>query len=124
LWLVTGVQTCALPISMSHGGILNVFTRLTDEAGRVQIGVRDNGTGISPELLPKIFEPFVTTKDRTHGTGLGLAVSRSIIERHSGKISVQSELGKGTTFTITLPVVPTPQPMAVAGSTATTVLAR
>jgi two-component system NtrC family sensor kinase len=110
--------------AMSHGGILAVSTRLTDEAGRVQIGVRDNGVGISPELLPKIFEPFVTTKDRTHGTGLGLAVSRSIIERHSGKIAVQSELGKGTTFTITLPVVPTPQPIAMAGSTATTLLTR
>ncbi len=65
-------------------------------AAEIEIQVRDDGAGIPAEILPTIFEPFVTTKDRTHGTGLGLAVSRSIIERHSGKISIQSEVGKGT----------------------------
>src|SRR5678809_1168880 len=71
---------------------------------QVEIQVLDDGAGIQAEILPTIFEPFVTTKDRSHGTGLGLAVSRSIIERHSGKISIQSEVGKGTTVKITLPL--------------------
>ncbi len=72
--------------------------------------VRDDGSGIPAEVLPKIFEPFVTTKENGHGTGLGLAVSRGIVERHSGKIVVESEVGKGTTVTITLPVPSTVAP--------------
>ena len=90
--------------AMPHGGNLWLETHLCDDPYRVAISIRDDGTGIPPEVLPKIFEPFVTTKEHGHGVGLGLAVSRSIIERHGGKISVQSELGKGTTVTITLPV--------------------
>ena len=90
--------------AMPHGGNLWLETRLCDDPRRVAITIRDDGSGISPEVMPRIFEPFVTTKEHGHGTGLGLAVSRSIIERHSGQISVQSELGKGTTVTITLPV--------------------
>ena len=90
--------------AMPHGGNLWLETRLWDDSRRVAITIRDDGSGIPPEVMPKIFEPFVTTKEHGHGTGLGLAVSRSIIERHSGKISVQSERGKGTTVTITLPV--------------------
>jgi two-component system NtrC family sensor kinase len=110
--------------AMPHGGILSLATRLTGDGRHVEIAVRDNGTGIAPEILPKLFEPFVTTKDRTHGTGLGLAVSRSIIERHSGRIAVQSEIGKGSTFTITLPVAPAPPPVAVTGPIAVTVPTR
>lgn len=90
--------------AMSRGGNLWLETRLSEDRHKIVITVRDDGSGISPEILPKIFEPFLTTKEHGHGTGLGLAVSRSIIERHSGKISLQSELGKGTTVTITLPV--------------------
>ena len=90
--------------AMSRGGNLWLETRLSEDRTRIVITVRDDGSGISPEILPKIFEPFVTTKEHGHGTGLGLAVSRSIIERHSGRISLQSELGKGTTVTITLPI--------------------
>ena len=68
----------------------------------VRITLTDNGSGIAPEHLPRLFEPLFTTK--TRGLGLGLAISREIIERHGGKISVASALGSGTTFTITLPV--------------------
>lgn len=89
--------------AMSHGGNLWLATKLSEDGTHVAVTVRDDGGGIAPEILPKIFEPFVTTKEHGHGTGLGLAVSRSIIERHSGKISLQSETGKGTTVTITLP---------------------
>jgi len=70
----------------------------------VAIEVRDDGSGIPPEILPRLFEPFLTTKESGKGVGLGLAVSENIVERHEGRIDVQSELGKGTTFTVTLPL--------------------
>jgi len=69
----------------------------------IELRVEDNGRGIQPEDLPRLFEPFFTTKG-TRGTGLGLAVTWSIIEGHSGTIDVQSELGRGTSFTIRLPL--------------------
>lgn len=69
----------------------------------IELRVEDNGRGIHPEDLPRLFEPFFTTKG-TRGTGLGLAVTWSIIEGHSGTIDVQSELGRGTTFIIRLPL--------------------
>jgi two-component system NtrC family sensor kinase len=88
--------------AMPRGGNLWIGSEIGDRS--VAVTIRDDGAGIPPELMTKIFEPFVTTKDQNHGTGLGLAVSRAIMERHNGKISIQSELGKGTTVTITLPV--------------------
>jgi two-component system NtrC family sensor kinase len=101
--------------AMPKGGNLWIDSRLCDDGSHVALTVRDDGSGIPPDVLPKIFEPFVTTKENGHGTGLGLAVSRGIVERHSGKISVESEVGKGTTVTITLPVPdrPGPKPEAV-----------
>jgi len=90
--------------AMPKGGNLWIESRLSDDGNKVLLTVRDDGSGIPPEVLPKIFEPFVTTKEHGHGTGLGLAVSRGIIERHSGQIKIDSEVGKGTTVTITLPV--------------------
>jgi two-component system NtrC family sensor kinase len=98
--------------AMPRGGNLWLESSLRAEGAMVAISVRDDGSGIPPEILSKIFEPFVTTKEQGHGTGLGLAVSRGIIERHSGKISLQSELGKGTTVTITLPVLRNRAPVA------------
>lgn len=74
------------------------------ENGWCCIEVMDNGNGIPPDILPRIFDPFFTTKDVGKGTGLGLAVSRGIVEIHSGRIDVKSELGKGTTFTVKLPI--------------------
>jgi|TARA_B100000315_G_scaffold240344_2_gene260042 PAS domain S-box-containing protein len=68
----------------------------------VRMTVRDNGTGIKPATLNRIFDPYFTTKDVGKGTGLGLAVVRSIITEHEGDISVESTLGKGTTFTVLL----------------------
>ncbi len=90
--------------AMPKGGNLWIESRLSDDGTQVVVTVRDDGSGIPADILPTIFEPFVTTKDLNHGTGLGLAVSRGIVERHSGKISIESEIGKGTTVTITLPV--------------------
>jgi two-component system NtrC family sensor kinase len=68
----------------------------------LQIAVRDTGAGIAPELLPRLFEPFFTTKPK--GTGLGLPITRRIIQEHHGAIAVASEPGRGTIFTILLPL--------------------
>ena len=74
------------------------------EGDRVQIQIRDNGLGIPQEVQAKIFDPFFTTKDVGEGTGLGLSISYNIIQKHQGEITVQSQPGQGTEFTITLPV--------------------
>jgi two-component system NtrC family sensor kinase len=91
--------------AMPHGGCLWIETRLNREETKVTIQVRDDGSGIAPDVLPQIFEPFMTTKETGRGVGLGLAISRGIIERHRGSIEVESKLGQGTTFTVTLPAV-------------------
>lgn len=66
------------------------------------ISVTDKGSGMTPQQVAQVFTPFFTTK--TNGMGLGLSISKSIIEAHSGILSVESELGKGTSFTFTLPL--------------------
>ena len=86
---------------MEAGGTITVGTAVS-EGGFVDIAVRDEGAGIAPENLEKIFEPFFTTKAR--GTGLGLAITKRIVEQHLGRIMVESEIGKGTTVTVRLPV--------------------
>ena len=70
----------------------------------VLISIKDNGTGISPEVKSKIFEPFFTTKDVGEGTGLGLSIVFKIIDVHQGTIEVNTEVGSGTEFLITLPI--------------------
>jgi two-component system, NtrC family, sensor kinase len=89
--------------AMPQGGNLWLTTSFTREPAHVRIQVRDDGCGIPPEILSQIFEPFLTTKETGRGVGLGLAISQSILERHNGNIEVQSEAGKGTVFTVTLP---------------------
>jgi signal transduction histidine kinase len=83
-------------------GRIDVATRFKDN--QVEIAFTDTGTGVPAEHLHKIFDPFFTTKDAFKGTGLGLAVSYGIIKKHGGDIEVASEEGKGTTFTVRLPV--------------------
>ena len=90
--------------AMGTSGRLRVTTRARDEA--VEIAFSDTGPGIPPERLSHIFDPFFTTKER--GTGLGLSVVYGIVERHGGVVDVASEVGKGTTFTIRLPIAATP----------------
>ncbi|HEY6837649.1 MAG TPA: ATP-binding protein [Geobacteraceae bacterium] len=75
-----------------------------EENGEILVSISDTGCGIAPEHLPRIFEPFFTTKDVGKGTGLGLSISYDIIKKHSGDITVRSEPGKGTTFTVRIPV--------------------
>ena len=89
--------------AMPRGGNLWLGTS-PSPAGQLRLTVRDDGVGIAPDLLPRIFEPFLTTKETGKGVGLGLAISRGIVERHGGSIAVVSELGRGTTFTISLPL--------------------
>jgi signal transduction histidine kinase len=87
--------------AMPDGGTLTIRTS-ADSQGRVRIDVQDTGIGISKENMKKLFTPFFTTKKEVKGVGLGLAVAHGIIQRHRGKIEVESEEGKGTTFTIYL----------------------
>jgi two-component system NtrC family sensor kinase len=86
--------------AMSKGGKLKVKTILLDSSHEVQIVISDTGSGIPEEILPHIFEPFVSTKE---STGLGLAVVYGIIQQHKGEIEVESNPNQGTTFMITLP---------------------
>lgn len=88
--------------AMSTGGILSIG--LGTRQRWLTITISDTGPGIPPDVQRRIFEPFFTTKAR--GTGLGLAVARRVIEEHGGSIEIASELGKGTTFTIQLPLSP------------------
>ncbi len=82
-------------------GDIHIKTRLVERNVHITIG--DTGCGISEENLKKIFDPFFTTKDIGKGTGLGMNIAYNIIQKHQGTIEVRSEIGKGTTFTISLP---------------------
>ncbi|MBI5822491.1 MAG: cache domain-containing protein [Chloroflexi bacterium] len=90
--------------AMNDGGKLTLATRLDPDDRVVEVEFTDTGHGISEENMNKLFEPFFTTKDIGHGTGLGLAISYGIIKSHKGVISVESEVGKGTTFVVRLPL--------------------
>jgi len=90
--------------AMNGGGKLTLATRLNSDDRVVEVEFTDTGHGISEENMNKLFEPFFTTKDIAHGTGLGLAISYGIIKSHKGVISVESEVGKGTTFVVRLPL--------------------
>jgi two-component system sensor histidine kinase/response regulator len=86
--------------------LLNVES-FENTAPLVMLSVRDNGTGIAPEVLPKIFQPYFTTKGPKEGTGLGLAIVQRLVKGAKGAVHVHSELGKGTNFTVYLPAVRT-----------------
>ena len=90
--------------AMPRGGNLLLRSRSLPQSRQVELQVRDDGMGIPPELLPRLFEPFLTTKETGKGVGLGLAISKTIIERHGGEIEVESQPGRGTTFYVFLPV--------------------
>jgi PAS domain S-box-containing protein len=87
--------------AMPEGGKIILSTRMTGDG--VEIQITDNGEGIAPENLTKIYDPFFTTKEVGKGTGLGLAVSYGIVQEHSGEIKVESRLGEGTTFRLIFP---------------------
>ncbi|MCM8774101.1 MAG: ATP-binding protein [Candidatus Omnitrophica bacterium] len=89
--------------AMKEGGVLKVTVLL--ENGGIKISFKDNGVGIPKDIQEKIFEPFFTTKSMGEGAGLGLAISREIINRYRGKIYVESEVGKGSEFTVYIPLI-------------------
>ncbi len=96
--------------AMPNGGRLRIEVRENTRTQMVEMSVADSGIGIPPDRLRLIFEPFFTTKEPDSnghgGTGLGLSVCRQIIEQHQGRIRVESLVGKGSTFTLKLPVMP------------------
>jgi two-component system, LuxR family, sensor kinase FixL len=93
--------------AMPKGGRLTPRLRpgeLADGTPAVVVEVSDTGVGISPEVLARVFEPFFTTKEEGKGTGLGLAICRRIVQGHRGTLQIESEVGRGTTVRVTLPV--------------------
>jgi signal transduction histidine kinase len=101
--LLSLVVNAADAISESHRrGRIRVSTRQVDDA--VAIAVADDGCGMSPDVAERVFDPFFTTKEVGSGTGQGLTVARSIVERHGGTIALETEPGRGTTFRVKLPL--------------------
>ena len=104
------IQQCVINLifnaidAMSDGGTLSMKSALNARKGVVEIEIGDTGSGITKEDLPHIFDPFYSTKTEGTGLGLGLSTVYGIIDRHKGTITVDSEVGKGTVFTISLPV--------------------
>ena len=104
------IQQCIINLvfnaidAMPDGGTLNVSTSVNDGKKRIKIEVKDTGCGISKGDIPKVFDPFYTTKSEGKGLGLGLSTVSGIIDRHKGSIRLDSELGEGTIFTIELPL--------------------
>jgi two-component system NtrC family sensor kinase len=90
----------------SNGGIINISTHASD--GQIALTIADNGIGIAEANLSRIFDPFYTTKPVGQGTGLGLSICYGIIKKLGGDIQVQSAKGRGTTFTIVLPITKAP----------------
>ncbi len=105
--VVNGFQSMKRPgtlrVRLGHSRALPPADLGGPESEWVRVDVEDEGEGISPEVLPRVFEPFFTTKDVGEGTGLGLSVSYGLIRDHGGWISVSSEPGRGSCFSIFLP---------------------
>jgi two-component system NtrC family sensor kinase len=90
--------------AMDGNGTLTLTTSYNQEIKAIEIKVQDTGHGITKENISKVFDPFFTTKETGHGVGLGLAISYGIVKEHNGDLTVESELEKGTTFTLNFPV--------------------
>ncbi len=97
------ITNAAQAVGGREGGTVRIAASTSASAGDVEITVSDDGPGIPPDIIPRIFDPFFTTKDVGEGSGLGLSIVHGIVDRHGGRIEVQSQLGQGTTFRITLP---------------------
>jgi signal transduction histidine kinase len=99
--------------AMPEGGEIQVHTTSDGKNGKAQriaVDFIDTGVGMTPEVMSHIFDPLYTTKDRGHGTGLGLVIVSQIVSEHGGRLEVQSELGKGTRFRLTFSAIPSDVP--------------
>jgi signal transduction histidine kinase len=102
--------------AMPEGGEIQVCTGSEGKPGKVQrvtVDFIDTGFGMTPEVMSHIFDPLYTTKDRGHGTGLGLVIVSQIVSEHGGRVEVESELGKGTRFRLTFAAIPSDVPAVV-----------
>ncbi len=95
-------MTSGTSADATDGGELTLSAAPASETGYLTLTIRDTGPGITPENLKKLFEPLFTTKPR--GIGLGLAVSKKLVEANSGRIEVETQVGQGTTFRLILPI--------------------
>jgi signal transduction histidine kinase len=111
---VLNLLTNAVDAVPQDSGIVSVQTQVDDERRTVRIIVQDNGEGIPPENREKVFDLLFSTKG-TRGTGFGLAITKKIVEEHSGHVWFQSEVGRGTTFTIEIPLRETRPASALVG---------
>jgi signal transduction histidine kinase len=102
------VLNAAEAMQSRGAGTVTVKTWPGEDGNSVKVSVGDTGEGIAPEILPRIFDPFFSTKSDGKGVGLGLAVSYGIVQAHSGEIEAKSRVGEGTVFTLTLPLQPPP----------------
>jgi len=106
--------------AMDGGGSLHVAVRANHESQLAEIAIRDTGSGIPADKLPRIFDPFYSTKDPDRrgqgGTGLGLSLCREVVESHRGRIRVESAVGRGTTFTLKFPLAAGPRAPANSAS--------
>ena len=94
------LTNAAQALAGATSATITIETRRRDQDG-VEVKIRDNGPGIPPEVLPRIWDPFFTTKDVGEGTGLGLSIVHELVERHGGTIECDTKVGEGTTFTVT-----------------------
>ena len=92
--------------AVGHDGRIEMSMKLFEDPPRILINIRDTGPGLPTDVLPRIFEPFYTTKDVGKGTGLGLAITYGIIQEHGGQISAANHPDGGAVFTVQLPVEP------------------
>jgi signal transduction histidine kinase len=103
--VVVNLLNNALQALPSNRAGLKVATRRNPGTGDVEVEVADEGTGMSPEVLARVAEPFFSTRLSSGGLGLGLSISRSILKEHGGSLSFESEVGKGTRAIVRLPAI-------------------
>ena len=90
--------------AMQERGTITITTRHSAPDNSVEVLISDTGCGVPPDKINQVFDPFFTTKESGQGTGLGLSIAYGIVTSHRGSISVESEVGKGSTFKIRLPI--------------------